>query len=480
MVGSRRATGRCYSCAMQDLPDDPAPSTWEDPIAAGAEGPPEFAHAGLSFPVLHEEAAAEMAAEDWALTEAIAAEAGWMQEILARLVEKPTTLGNEEPGQAVVREAIRELDLDPVDVVMDAEALRAHPLASPFDWDVDDKTNVVARWEPEGGTDGRSLILNGHIDVVSPEPRSQWRRDPFVAHVEDGWLYGRGAADMKCGLAAILGAIKGLRTAGVRLHAPVTVESVVEEECTGNGTLQTILAGYGGDAAVIAEPFGAAITTSQVGVLWFQVKIEGVAGHAAADGHAVNAIEESLKTIQALRVLEAELNADPPPPYDAYRHPIGLNVGTIHGGDWASTVPGECVTGYRIALYPGMRVRDLQHRIEAIVAGIAADDPALFASPPQVVYGGFRCEGYQIEQDHPVVTTLSGAYARHVGAPPALVATTSTTDARMFGTAADIPSVCFGPYAEEAHGVGERVYLPGVVQAAQVLGLFIRDWCGLS
>ncbi len=112
--------------------------------------------------------------EDGLIAEAIAAEADWMQEILARLVEKPTTLGNEEPGQAVMREAIREIGLEPVDVPMDAAALREHPLGSPFDWDVDGKANVVSRWATGGREGGSSLILNGHIDVVSPEPLSQW------------------------------------------------------------------------------------------------------------------------------------------------------------------------------------------------------------------------------------------------------------------------------------------------------------------
>jgi acetylornithine deacetylase len=418
--------------------------------------------------------------EDAPIADAIAAEAEWMQEMLARLVEKPTVLGNEEPGQGVMREAIREIGLEPVDVAMDAAALREHPLASPFDWDVDGKLNVVSRWEPDGRVGGSSLILNGHIDVVSPEPLSQWSRDPFVAHVEDGWLSGRGAADMKCGLAAILGAVKGLRRAGLHPHAPVTLESVVEEECTGNGTLQTLLAGYAADAAVIAEPFGSSITTSQVGVLWFRVKIAGIAGHAAEEGHGVNAIEQSLRMIEALRVLEAELNVEPPAPYDVYTHPIGLNVGTIAGGDWPSTVPGECVTGYRIALYPGMDVRELQARIEAIVAATAAEDPASFPLPPEVHYSGFRCDGYRIDPEHALVRAVSGAHERVVGSAPAQIATTSTTDARVFGQAAGIPAVCFGPYAEDAHGSGERVYLPSVVQTAQVLGLLIRDWCGLS
>jgi acetylornithine deacetylase len=155
-------------------------------------------------------------------------------------------------------------------------------------------------------------------------------------------------------------------------------------------------------------------------------------------------------------------------------------VGTIRGGDWPSTVPGECTIGFRIGLYPTMELRDLQDRIEAIVAEAAAADETMYAYPPEVIYRGFLAPGYEIERDHPLVTTLAGAYARHHRVAPALVATTGTTDARVFGLAAGIPSVCFGPYAEQAHGVGERVYLPSVAQTAQVLGLFIRDWCGLS
>ena len=466
---------------MDPAPDEVVPALYGGSrLTSETAVPPESAYDGLAVAVPQAEAVAEDTDEDRGIVEAIAAQGEWITEFLARLVDKPTLLGGEEAGQAVVREALREVGLEPVDVPMDPEALHAHPLASPFDWDVSRKRNVVATWDPGGDDDGRSLILNGHVDVVSPEPRAQWARDPFVAHVEDDWLYGRGAADMKCGIAAMLGAVKGLRELGLRPHAPVHLQSVVEEECTGNGSLQTVLAGYTADAAVIIEPFGGAITTSQVGVLWFHVRMKGLSGHAAERGHAVNAIESSLKMIQALRVLETELNDASPAPYDQYPHPIGLNVGTISGGDWPSTVPGECTIGFRIGLYPDMAVRDLQDRLEAIVAEAAVDDPSMFGYPPEVVYNGFRAPGYEIAHDHPLVGALSGAYARHHGAPPALVATTGTTDARIFGLAAGIPSVCFGPYAEQAHGVGERVYLPSVVSTAQVLGLFVRDWCGLS
>jgi acetylornithine deacetylase len=470
---------------------EPVPEEGFSGAGAGAYGgsrltgpepapPPGLAFDGRGAPFTHANLTGEMAPEDHRVIDAIAAETDWMTTVLVDLVRAPTVLGNEDVGQAVMRDALRQLDLEPTDVRMDAEAIRAHPGHSPFDWDVEGKANVVATWSPGPANHGRSLILNGHIDVVSPEPAGRWDGDPFSGVVGADWLYGRGAADMKCGLAAILGAVRGLRSLGLTPHAPVQIHSVVEEECTGNGALQLVLAGHTADAAVIAEPFGAAITTSQVGVLWFQVRIAGVAGHAAQLGHTVNAIERSLQTIQALRVVEAELNAAPPPPYDRFEHPINLNVGAIHGGDWASTVPGECVTHYRIALYPGMRVRDLQDRIEAVVAEAAAIDPAPLATPPEVVYRGFACEGYEIPEEDALVVTLANAFARQAGTPPALVATTGTTDARVFGLWGGTPSVCFGPYAEQAHGVDERVYLPSVVQTAQVMGLLIRDWCGVS
>jgi acetylornithine deacetylase len=421
--------------------------------------------------------AAAGAADDDEILRAVAEQAGWMHALLADLVRAPTTLGNEEPGQAIVEGALRAMGLEPLDVPMDAERLRGHPAAAPFDWDVEGKRNVVAVWGASDGPSGRSLILNGHIDVVSPEPLSQWGgAGPFGAERDGEWMVGRGAADMKCGLAAILGAVKGLRALGLTPNAPLTIESVVVEECSGNGTLQTLLDGYTADAAVIAEPFGAAITTSQVGVLWFSVRITGVAGHAAEGQHATNAIEKSLAVIGALRSLEAELNESPPAPYDLFTHPINLNVGTISGGDWASTVPGECETGYRIAMYPDMTIDEVKTRIESAVAAATSDQPG----SAQVRYNGFSSRGYDIADDHPLVTSLARSFAAQSGAPPALVSTTGTTDAAVFGNVGGIPAVCFGPYAEAAHGVGERVYLPSVVQTAQVLGLFVRDWCGLA
>ena len=402
-----------------------------------------------------------------------------MEDVLCRLVAAPTMLGHEEPGQVVMEGAFRDLGLEPFDIALDAEAIRADPHSSPFSWDVSGKRNVLATWAA-GGEGGRSLILNGHVDVVPPAAEALWTNPPFEPVRRGDWLYGRGAGDMKAGLVAMTGAVRGLMALGVAPCAPVHLESVVEEECTGNGALMCVLQGPEADACVITEPHPDHITVAQVGVVWAHVDIRGAPAHAArASALGFNAIDAATTVTQALRALEAELNEDPPPPYDLFAHPINLNPGVIRGGDWTSTVAAECTVSYRLALYPGGDPAGLRARIEAAVAEAAAADPFLAENPPRVRYDGFTCEGFALPHDEPVAAALAATYERLVGASPPLLATTATTDARHF-VRTGIPAVCFGPRGEEIHGIDERVSLSSMVQSAQVLAAFVQDWCGLT
>jgi acetylornithine deacetylase len=409
-----------------------------------------------------------------AIVKAIAAETPAIERLLVELVRAPTLLGDERAGQAVMRRAFSELGLEPVDVPLDGAALRAHPGASPFSWDVAGKANVVARWGESRG--GRSLILGGHIDVVPAEPAEMWSSPPFAARREGDWLYGRGAGDMKAGLAAIVGAVRGLRSIRLEPLAPVELQSVLEEECTGNGALQCVLSGSPADAVIITEPTSLSIWTGQVGVLWFQVHVSGRPAHAGSATTGLNAIEAAFPVIRALRALEAELNAAPPPPFGAYESPINLNIGMIRGGEWPSTVAAESVLHCRLALYPGSGVDALRRRVEDAVARASAE---LVGFEAAVRYDGFACEGFVLDEGLPLVEALRGCGARVVGSPPATFASTATTDARSFVLYGGGPAVCFGPHAESIHGIDERVLLPSVVQTAQTLGLFINEWCGL-
>ena len=348
--------------------------------------------------------------------------------------------------------------------MIDAEALRADPHSSPFSWSVEGKRNVVADWTGSGG--GRSLILNGHVDVVPPASEALWTSPPFEPRRDGDWLYGRAAGDMKAGLVAMTGAVRALRRAGVRLRGDLQLQSVVEEECTGNGALMCLLAGARADACVLTEPHHDHFTVAQVGVLWFHVDVRGVPGHAARGGRG--AFDAALEVLASLRALEAELNADPSPPYDAVEHPINLNPGVVTAGDWPSTVTAECTLSCRIALYPGQDPAELQRRVEAA------------AAPYEVRYDGFVCEGSVVDEGEDVVVALADAYAAVHGERPALLPTTATTtDARHF-VRHGIPAICYGPRAERIHGIDERVSLSSMGEVARVLARFVLDWCGES
>lgn len=419
---------------------------------------------------------------DEAVFAAVSAESEWMEDLLVRLVETPTVLGKEEPGQVLMEAAFVDCELDTYSVSLDAEALGAAEGASPFTWEVDGKRNVVADWHAEGSDavpGARSLILNGHIDVVPPAAEELWKHPPFEAVRDGDWLYGRGAGDMKAGLVTMTGAVRALSRAGYAPAAPVQLQSVVEEECTGHGALQCLLDGTQADACVITEPHPDHITVAQVGVLWFHVDIAGVPAHAArASRLGFNAIDAAGDVLAALRDLETRLNEDPPPPYDTFEHPISLNPGVISGGDWPSTVAATCTLSCRIGLYPGQHPMQMRTQVEEAIAEAVSASPQLTEHPPQVRYDGFSCEGMIVDPEEPVVDALSDAYARLHGERPPALATTATTDARHF-VRQGIPAVCFGPQGEQIHGIDERVSLRSVVESAQVLGLFIRDWCGL-
>jgi acetylornithine deacetylase len=416
---------------------------------------------------------------DREIADAVRAIEDELLELLARLVEAPTMLGNEEPGQEIIELAYRDLlGLEPIDIAMDADALRAHPLASPFSWDVSGKRNVVADW-PTAGSGGNSLVLNGHVDVVGPASEKLWRTPPFRAVRDGDWLYGRGSGDMKGGLVAIVGAVLGLRRLGLAPLAPVQLQSVVEEECGGNGALQCVLSGLRPDAAVIPEPFPGLIPTSQLGVLWFHVDVAGMPAHVAEAQEGFNAIEASFAIVEELHALESELNEAPPPPFDALAHPINFNVGVLSGGDWPSTVAAECTLSCRIAHYPGTPVVELQRLVEEAVSRAAAVSAYLTEHAPVVRYDGLSCEGSVVADGEPIVRAVSHAWEAVAGTPAVTGPTTATTDARAF-VASGVPAVCIGPHAERIHGVDERVFVPSVVQTAQVLALLVRDWCGLA
>ena len=256
------------------------------------------------------------------------------------LVRFPSTRGNEHAVQDFMARALRTRGFA-VDVfAMDAAAISRHPGGSRISPTHSKAPVVVGIHRPRKET-GRSLILQGHVDVVPPAPEDMWSTPPFDPVIKDGWMSGRGAGDMKAGVASAVFALDALKRIGLQPAATVYMQSVVEEESTGNGALMTHLRGYRADAALIPEPGNEGLTRANLGVLWFQLEVRGHPVHVANMGTGANAIDAAYRVVGALRKLEDRWNAakTSDPLFSSHDHPINLNIGRIEGGDWASSVP---------------------------------------------------------------------------------------------------------------------------------------------
>lgn len=407
-------------------------------------------------------------------------------EFLAELTRHPSTRGNEQGAQDFIAEELAARGY-PVDRWQIDVADIAHlPGFSPVLGNYEDAVNVVASHRSRTGR-GRSLILNGHIDVVPEGPHAMWDSPPYEPRVEGGWMYGRGAGDMKAGLAANLFALDALRAVGAAPAADLFFQSVVEEECTGNGALACLQRGYRADAALIPEPFAESLVTAQVGVLWFQVHLRGLPVHVAYAGSGANAIEAAVPLIAALHGMEARWNADGAkhPEFAHVHHPLNLNIGRIEGGDWTSSVPAWCVFDVRMGLYPGQDMAAAKAEIEQVLRDAARDSDFLRNNQPEIVYHGFQAEGYALAEDDSdtargAINALEAAHGTVTGGALDRLSITATTDARFFGLYADTPALVYGPRAEAIHGFNERVELESLRRVTQTTALFIADWCGLE
>ena len=401
-------------------------------------------------------------------------------ELLRELVRFASTLGREHAVQARVADAFAAAGLAVETIPLDYADLATRPGFSPVDWPEDGREVVVGRHVVNEAA-GRSLLLNAHVDVVPTGPEHLWRHPPFGAVVEDGRMYGRGAGDMKAGLAAMLHAVTALHDAGLEPASTVVLQSVVEEECTGNGALAAVLAGDVCDAAIIPEPFDRTILTAQLGVLWARVTVEGRPTHVLEATAGVDAIRLAGEIAESFRDLEARMNApeERPAAYADAPHPINVNVGRIEGGEWTSSVPASCTFDVRFGFFPGTSVADMKARVEAHLARFVEAHPVLKDAPPRLAYVGFQAEPYEPPADHPAWRGLAEVHAAFAGAPPATLASTATTDARILGLVGGTPTTCYGPTAGSIHGVDEWVDLDSVHEVTRTLAHFLARWTGV-
>lgn len=385
--------------------------------------------------------------------------------------------GNEINAQRVIIKKLKELGME-VDVFepSDQELCSRFSEANPGH-DYKDRPNVVGVLKGSGG--GKSLILNGHIDTMPFDHLEEWVTHPLEPKVVDGKLYGRGTCDMKGGLSAAICAVELLKSMGVELKGDVIVESVVDEEGGGNGTMACIARGYHADGAIISEPTELQIMPAHMGWLFYKIEVKGRALHSSMKWKGVNAIEKMMKIMQALQELERRWCMEK---RSAILPPPTINFGTIHGGMAGSVVADQCILDFGLHYLPtdaddeGLGKKVELELFEAIRYASSGDE--WLSKNPPVLELYQQGSGYQLPADNSLVKTLKINHSRLLGDEPVVRGCEYGSDARLLTNYANTPAVLYGPGSiRQAHGINEYVEVEQFYHAVLVLAQTIAEWC---
>ncbi|NKB89047.1 MAG: ArgE/DapE family deacylase [Acidobacteria bacterium] len=402
----------------------------------------------------------------------------WQLELLHRLVAARSDDGLESAAQHTMSAVMRGLELDLDEWEIDLDELRRDPNHS----EEIDRKEALGLVGSMGTGEGRSLILNGHVDVVGAGIEADWTVPPWELTRRDGRAYGRGAVDMKGALTCAVGAVRALRLADVRLAGTLSIQSVVGEEDGGTGTLATVRRGHTGDAAIVLEPTQLQIAAAHCGALCFRIEVRGLAAHGCVRDEGVSAIDKAVPLLVALRDLEAQRNARLEHPlYRDTANPLPIAVGTIQGGDWPSTVPDSVTLEGRCGVAPGESLASVRAEFEAAVATVAAGDEWLREHSPVVIWFGGRFESAEIAPGSAIVKILAGAADCATGVTPAVCGVTYGADMRILNNIAGIPTVMFGPGdVRQAHAPDEYVSLEDLAACTRALVVAAMRYCGVE
>jgi acetylornithine deacetylase len=397
---------------------------------------------------------------------------------LQNLVRIPSIIGQEGKAQEFMKELYNSLGLKVFHFQPDINKVKDHPAFIDTQMCYEGRPNIIGILP--GDKTSHSLILNGHIDVVSPEPLEAWSRDPWGAQIKENKMYGRGTGDMKAGLIANFYSLKGIIKVGLKPKGMVMLQSVIDEEAGGaGGTLATLQEGYRADAMICTEPHNLNITISHAGINYFRVKVLGKSSHAGLAHLGVNAIGKMYLIYKALIELDERRGQEVHFPLfeKGSGRSCHINIGTMRAGDWPSNVAGSAEMECRIGFIPGEKMDDIKRMIENTIQEVAEKDPWLREHPPKVEWFGWHADPWYQNPDHPFVKTFKQTAESVLGRRVELIGRAGGIDSRFsqyFGMAA----ACTGPIAGNIHGIDEYVEISSIIQVTKILAMTILNWCG--
>ena len=397
---------------------------------------------------------------------------------LSELVRIPSITGQEGEAQKYMHRLYSDLGLKVTSRDADHGKISRHKAYVKSSFDYSGRPNIVGVLE--GKPSAKSLVLNGHIDVVSPEPVAEWEFSPWEGRAVGNKLYGRGACDMKAGLIANCYALKALLENGFKPEGTIILQSVIEEELmAGGGTLACLLDGFTADGLVIPEP-NMKITIAHPGVMFFKVKVIGKSAHAGVAHTGVNAIGKMNIVYDALLKLDERRAQE-------NRHPLfekhagrscHLNIGTYRAGDWVSTVPGWAEIECRMSHLPAEDTDKVRQQVQQAAKKAAEGDEWLRQHPPEVVWHERQVIPWEQDPNDPLVLAFKSSADSTLQSNFDIIGATWGLDTRL-APFFHMPALTFGPNGGNIHGVNEYVDIDSLLDCTKVLAAFIIDWCGV-
>jgi acetylornithine deacetylase len=399
---------------------------------------------------------------------------------LRDMVVIPSVTGDEAQIQTFLSKYMTKIGLDVDMWETDWEELKKHPGYRPVDRGYEGRPNIVATWKGAGG--GRSLLLNGHTDVIPVGGGEGWSDNPWSATIKNGRMYGRGTADMKSGVASHIMAVESLKGAGLKPKGDVYINVVIDEEVSGHGTLDTVIRGYKADAGISGETSDLAVQPACIGRIWFEIEIHGKPAGIQKRYEGISGIELGNKIVKAVADLEAKRVA-------TITHPLYPNaldtlpciIGSFSAGNYPSAFPANCLLKGSIGTVPGEDHEGVKRSLVDQIARAAAEDPWMKLHPPKVRFVGYDAQASEIPRDHAIVETVCKNYKEITGRDPQISGRQGAADTRFLNLYANTPTVIFGPGSTAVmHADDEYVSIDDYMTSIKVMALSICDWCGVE
>src|SRR6516164_8451496 len=392
---------------------------------------------------------------------------------LQQMVSIPSVTGDEAKIQKLLADYLTRIGLE-VDVwESDWEKLKKHPGYIPVDRGYEGRPNIVAIWKGNGG--GRSLLFNGHTDVIPVGNGEGWSDNPWSASIKNGRLYGRGSCDMKSGVASHIMAVQNVIETGLKPKGDVYIDIVVDEEISGHGTLDTVIRGYTADAGISGETSGLAVQPACIGRIWFEIEIQGKPAGIQKRYEGISGIELGNKIVKAVADLEAKRVATVTHPlYPNVLDTLPCIIGSFSAGNYPSAFPANALLKGSIGTVPGEDHEGVKQSLVQQIARAAAEDPWMKLHPPKVRFVGYDAQASEIPRDHPIVKTVSKNYKEVTGREPEISGRQGAADTRFLNRYAHTPTVIFGPGSTAVmHADDEYVSIDDYLTAIKVVALSI-------